>query len=170
MLEPEWKRLGGLFLQEQGQLGAVWIAHDTETDCVHLYDACVFANEVLAVISEGLNARGKFPLAWCKKDKEFVDKLKERGCRTSYEPVIDMVEVTSRDIQERMRTGRFKVDARLAEWKEEFRTYYKSDAEIPTSGYPLMTATRIAMSDLKKARRVSPKKKRKETYPKVAMI
>ena len=68
-----------------------------------------------------------------------------------------MTEVLSRNISERMRTGRWKVDERLADWLDEYRSFFREDAKVPTSSHPLMTATRHAMSqiDYAKAQRTS---------------
>jgi hypothetical protein len=168
MIDPLWKRIAGLHMQDEGEIGVVWLAHDKETDCVHLYDACMFRKEVLPVICEGLNARGRWiPIAW--QDKAISTKLSERGSRMLHDPEDDMVEMTSRDIQERMRSGRFKVDKRLGEWLEEFRTYYQENAQIP-KGFPLMTATRFAVANLKRARRQSAKKRNVKNYPRVAIL
>src|SRR3546814_4945820 len=114
-----------------------------------MYDCCVFRREVLAVIAEGLNARGRWiPVAWESALKDMADKLLDRGCNVLPEPVKDtdaLAEVTSRDIEERMRSGRFKVDKRLAEWLDEFRAFSRRDAKVPRTGYPLMSATRHAV-------------------------
>lgn len=169
MIAPEFKRICGIHMQEQGEIGAVWLAHDKTTDIVHLYDACKFRNEVWPVICEGFNARGRWiPVAWAQE--EVSSELSKRGVKTLYEPIKDIPEMVSRDIQERMRTGRFKVDKRLGEWLEEFKTFFKEDSKVPVSGFPLMTATRVAMSDLKKAKRQAAPKKRQANYPKVAIL
>lgn len=170
MISPEFKRICGIHMQEQGELGAVWLAHDKTTDVVHLYDACLFRNEVWPVIAEGMSARGRWiPVAW-EKGQDVSKSLLERGIRMLHDPVQDIPEMVSRDIQERMRTGRFKVDKRLGEWLEEFKTFYKEDSKVPVSGFPLMTATRVAMADLKKAKRQAAPRKRQVNYPKVAIL
>lgn len=170
MIAPEYKRICGIHMQEQGEIGAVWMAHDKETDRIHLYDACVFKNEVLAVIAEGLNARGRWiPIAWTNDDKDLADQLLKRGCTTLYEPAQEVTEMTSRDIDERMRSKRFKVEPRLGEWLEEFKAFYKEGSQVP-KGFPLMTATRIAVADLRKAKRQASKSKSQKNYPQVAMI
>ena len=155
-------------MQDEGEIGVVWLAHDKETDSIHLYDACIFRKEVFPVICEGINARGRWiPIAW--QNKEISSKLLDRGYRMLYKPEDDMAEMTSREIQERMRSGRFKVDKRLGEWLEEFRTYYQEGAQIP-KGFPLMTATRFAVGNLKRAKRQSAKKRNTRNYPRVAIL
>lgn len=155
-------------MQDEGEIGVVWLAHDKMADCIHLYDACIFRKEVLAVICEGINARGRWiPIAW--QDKEISSKLLDRGNRMLYKPDDDMPEMTSREIQERMRSGRFKVDKRLGEWTEEFRIYYQEKAQIP-KGFPLMTATRFAVGNLKYAKRQAAKRSKTKNYPRMAII
>lgn len=174
MLDSSWRRIAGIHVLEDGTTAAVWMAHDKNTDTIHLYDACLFKNEVLAVISEGLVARGRWiPVAWPKEAKELSDKLLDRGCNMLPESADDsapMAEVNSLDIQERMRSSRFKVDKRLKNWLDEFSTFYRDEAKVPRGSHPLMSATRHAVASLPFARRQNAKGKKISTYPKVAMI
>lgn len=155
MIEPHWKRIAGIDSQEDGTIGAVWLAHDTTSDYLHIYDSCVFKREVWAVIAEGMNARGRMiPIAWKKKDKDMSDTLKEKGCRVIFEPTKDTdEEVLSREIWERMRTGRLTVDKRLGDWRGEFQTFRRDKNKIP-EGFPLMAATRHAIAMLRYAKRL----------------
>lgn len=172
MIDPLWRRIAGIHMQDEGEIGAVWMAHDRTTDCIHMYDACIFRKEVLPVISEGLNARGRWiPIAW-QDDKSMAamsTELSKRGCKMMYDPVDDMPDMISREIEERMRSGRFKVDKRLGEWLEEYRTYYQAHSKIP-EGFPLMTATRFAVGNLKRAKRQISKLKKTTNYPKLAIL
>ena len=174
MIDPLWKRIAGIHVLDEGLIGAVWMAHDKQTDIVHLYDACVFKLEVLAVIAEGLNARGRWiPIAWEKGSKEVAEKLLDRGCNTIPEPIADspaLAEMTSRDIWERMRSGRFKVDKRLKVWTDEYTNYYRDESQIPTGAYPLMNATRYAVGSLPFARKQSSSKTKTNNAPKLAII
>ena len=148
MIPENWRRIAAIHQQSDGMVAAVWLAVDRDADVVHLYDCCLFKREVLAVIAEGLNARGKgVPVAWCEDAKILAEKLDERGCNMLSDGVKDtlpMAEVTARDIWERMRTGRFRVDKRNAEWLDEYRTYFRKDAGIPLEGSPLMKIGRAS--------------------------
>lgn len=174
MIQPEWRRIAGFHSLKDGNSAAVWIAHDKAADTLRLYDACLFQREVFAVIAEGLIARGRWiPIAWHKECQEIADKLLERGCNMLPEPSLDseeMAEVTSLDIQERMRTSRFKVDKRLQNWLDEFRSFYRDDSQVPRTSHPLMSATRHAVSQMDYARRQVPKKHQTIKHYKVAMI
>jgi len=176
MIQSNWYRICGLHIQNEGEMAAVWLAHDRDTDTVHLYDACLFKREVLAVIAEGLNARAKWiPIAWSAEAKDLADSLIQRGCNMMPEGVKEsdtMIEIVSRDIAERQRTGRFKVDKRLKEWEDEFKTFYRQEAKVPKEGYPLMSATRLVMNPevLPYAKRQSTSRRHSVNYPKVATI
>lgn len=164
MIDPTWKRIAGLHVESEGNIGVVWIANDPLSDVAHLYDCAIFRREVLAVIGEGIGARGKWiPVSWNKKASDFSEKLLDRGCNMLPEPCTDseaMIEVVSREIWQRMRTSRFRVDKTAAEWLDEYRTFYRDDSQVPTEGYPLMAATRhaIEMMPYARAQRIGGKK------------
>jgi hypothetical protein len=174
MIETGWKRIAGMHCQEGGDIAMVWIAHDKEADGLHVYDCCVFRREVLAVIAEGLNTRGRWiPIAWEETGKDIADKLLDRGCNLLAEPskkTPSLAEVVSRDIKERMLTGRFKVDSRLAEWKDEYTNFIREEGQVPLKSHPLMSATRHAVADIDYARRQGRKGVKEVNYPKVALI
>lgn len=174
MIDPRWRRIAGLHVQDEGTLAAVWIARDHETDTLHLYDCARFSREVLAVIGEGLNARGRWiPIAWEKSAEEMSKKLLDRGCNMLPDPIKEtdaVAEVVSRDIWERMRTGRFKVDRRLAEWLDEYRNFYREDSQVPRTSHPLMSATRHAVSQLDYARRQAQRGEKQTNFPNVTIV
>jgi len=75
MIDNTWKRLAAFHVQDEGKIGAIWLAMDPTLDQMHLYDACVFEREVLAVIAEGFNCRGRWiPVAFREKDKDTANK------------------------------------------------------------------------------------------------
>ena len=172
MILPEWKRIAGIQVQGDGCIGCVWAAIDPDTDTIHLYDACVYRREVLAVIGEGLNARGRWiPVVW--SDKDMADKLLEYGCNMipeEYKETDASAEVISRDVWERMRSGRFKVDKRLGEWLEEYKTFNREGQKVPKDTHPLMTATRFIVGMRSYARRQGPKRGVTVNFPKVAIL
>lgn len=157
MIESFWPKVAGIHVLDTGAISCVWLAHDKDADCLHLYDAHTFEREVLAVIADGIKARGKWiPIAWEKEAKEIADKLLDRGCNMIPEEMKNtdpIAEVVSREIEERMRSGRFKVRDNLASWLDEFRTFYRQESKVPTDTHPLMAATRYAVAMLSYARR-----------------
>jgi hypothetical protein len=174
MIDPAWRRIAGIHAMNDGEIGAVWLAHDTIADVTHLYDAALFKREVLAVVGEGISARGRWiPLAWHKDAKEFADKLLERGINVLPEPCSgnqSMAEVISREIWQRMRTSRFRVAAGVAEWLEEFRTFYRDGAKVPLDSHPLMAATRHAIEMLAYARPEQMPGSKRPNHPKIRVI
>ncbi|BAQ16922.1 putative DNA packaging protein GP2 [Methyloceanibacter caenitepidi] len=150
------------------------MAQDRDSDVLHLYDCAKFRGEQLAVIAEGLNARGRgVGISWEASAQEVADKLLDRGCNLLKEPVKDtpmLADMTSREILGRMRTGRFKVDKRLAEWLDEFKTFFREEAQVPLVGHPLMTATRHAVARLEYAAAITSLSAHKIAYPKVPIV
>lgn len=174
MIDQTFKRIAAIHCQDGGDISAVWLALDPLTDTIHLYDACIFQREVLAVIAEGMNARGRWiPIAWTKDDKEVSTKLLDRGCNMTHEPAEDsdtIAEMASRDIWERMRSHRFKVDKRLKNWLDEFNSFNRDGQKIPLKNFPLMSATRHAINRLDYAKRQITIKSKVKNYPKVAIV
>lgn len=173
-IKADWRRIAGLHVQENGTEAVVWVAHDKETDTVHVYDCAMFGREVLAVVAEGIAARGRWvPVAWHKEAKEIASKLLDRHVPMLPEPVDSSqqaIEAASLEIWERMRSARFKVDKRLGSWLEEFRTYYRQDSKVPKDSHPLMAATRHAISMLDYAKRQAPPRPQQmKNFAKVAI-
>jgi hypothetical protein len=173
-MSSEWRRIAGIHVEDEGRVAAVWLGLDKISDVVTMYDCCKFNAEVPAVIAEGLNARGRWiPIAWESKAEDFVKTMLNRGCNTLPESVKEspaLAQMASREIQERMRTGRFKVDRRLAEWIQEFEVFGKDAGQIPTTGFPLMAATRHAMGQLAYARRLQTAKQKPAQAARFAII
>ena len=174
MIPDEWGRVAGIKFLESGTAGAVWLAFNRLADTIHVYDACMFKREVMAVIAEGMNARGRsVPVAWEKPTENLKIALVDRGCHMLYDPVEEtqeMAEVVSRELWSRMRSGRFRVDKRLAEWLDEFKTYQRKDGLVALQTHPLMSATRFAMMMLSKAKAPAQKNLKRKTYPTIAIV
>lgn len=168
MISNEWKRICGLHIAKDGTMAGVWLAHDTDTDTVHLWDAANFDNEVPVVIAEGLNARGRdAPVAWRKKKKTLANQLKERGCNMLHDPVDEeVVDTVAREIRERIRTSRFKVDKRLKNWQEE---YVKFQRDGDSDEFPLMAATINAVAMLDRARGKPKRRRQQQRYPQMSI-
>lgn len=151
----------------------VWLALDPVTSVVHCYDAAVLRDEVFAVISEAIGARGRnVPIAYSKKDQAFADKLRENGLNTIPEACAEdssLAEVLSRDLEQRMRASQFRVDKRVGEWLSEFNKYYRRDTKLP-DGFPLMAATRHAIEKLSWARPERLPGVKRQNAPRLAIV
>lgn len=156
-------------------MGCVWLAHDPLSSVVHCYDAAIIRNDAFAVIAEGIGARGKWiPLAWHKDAEPFTKKLlDEYGINVLPDPCADkqsVAETISREIWSRMRSSRFRVDQRVGEWLNEYRSFFRDQSKIPQSGFPLMAATRHAIEMLNYAKPQAMPGSKKMNYPKLALI
>lgn len=173
MIEDDWKRIAGLHVTEAGDIAVVWMAFDKDADTIHLYDSAIFRRLPPAVISEGITARGRWiPIAWEQKAKPTSDMLTERGCNM-IEPLKEddaSAEIRSNEIRERMLTKRFKVARTLAEWSDEYKTFFRTETTVPRDSHPLMAATRFAVAQLSWARRLRAKGKKLTNHPRIAMI
>lgn len=174
MIEPTWNRISAIHLEDDGTVGAVWLALDTVTSVLHIYDAAVFKQEVEVVIREGIACRGRrIPLAWRKQDKPMAEQLLEHGINVLHDPCGDTqayAEVISREIWSRLRTGRLRVDKTVAEWLREYKNYYKDRGQVPLAGFPLMAATRHAIEMLNWAQPEHMPGSRRLNHPKVAIV
>jgi hypothetical protein len=174
MIENGWRCIAGVHFQPEGGGAAVWLAHDKDADVLHLWDCALYPREPPIIIATALNAHGRWiPIAWEASSKELIDRLLDRGCNTLVEPSKQtpvLAEAISREIKERMITGRFRVDKRLAEWKDEYASFYRQDAQVPLKSHPLMSATRYAVTDLSYARRQGRRGKPETNYPRISII
>lgn len=173
-MDESWRRIAGMHVSKNGDIALAWVALDPVADQVHLYDCCTFKREVLVVIAEGINCRGRWvPVAYEKSGEAVAEELLDKGCRMLPEPIVEteaMAEVFSRDIWERMRTNRFKVNKRLGDWLDEYKRFFREDGDVPTEGFPLMSATRHAISQLNFARRRKKAGATHKNYPQVAIL
>lgn len=175
MIEPHWRRIAGIHGVPSGTLALVWMALDPDTDTIHVYDACFIKREVLPVVVEALNARGRWiPVAWPKSMKETADELLEKGVNMTHEYASDSEEATENQALEvwtRMRSGRMKVAKRLGEWLHEFNSFRRDDSKVPVDTFPMMSATRHAVALLSYAQRQAPRNHQSNrNYPKVAIV
>ena len=172
MIEPHHRRIAGMHVTKNGDIAIVWLSVEPVTGHIHIYDDAIFKAEVLAVIAEGINARGRWiPLSW--SHEEIKNSLQERGCKTLPDPASssdEMAEIVSRDLWERIRTKRISVDKRLKDWLEEAQSLERTDGKIPKDSHPLMSATRIAMQNIKSAKRQQSRRVNRKEERRVAVI
>lgn len=160
-----WPRIVGIDFGWQHPTAAVWLAHDTEADCIHVYD-CYRAPEQTPLIHAGaIKPRGAWiPVAWphdgLQHDKgsgvQLAEQYRQQGLemlpeRATFSDGSFGVEAGVTDMLDRMKTGRLKVAEHLNDWWEEFRLYHRKDGVIVKEGDDLMAATRYAMMMLRYA-------------------
>jgi hypothetical protein len=161
-----------MHVSKNGEIAIVWISIDPVSKHVHVYDCALFKTEVPAVIADSINNRGRWiPLAWAHE--EMSQSFLERGCKMLPEPTSDseeMAEIVSRDIWERMRAKRITADKRLKNWGEEANGLLREKGKIPKDSHPLMSATRIAMQNIRSAKRQQSKRVNKKQKRGIAIV
>lgn len=173
MIEPNHKRIAGMHVTKTGDIALVWMALNPISDHLHIYDACTFSyGEPMAVVVDSILNRGHWiPLAWARK--EIAELLRDKKVKTLPDPSSDseeMAEVVSREIQDRAKSKRLSYDKRLQNWANELKTLERSDGGIPRDSHPLMSATRIALQNLKSAKRLQTRNHRRQAKRSVAII
>ena len=73
------------------------------------------------------------------------------GERATHPDGSNSVEAGLLDLNQRMRTGRFRVFATLSAWWEEFRLYHRKAGKLVKERDDLMSATRYALMMLRYA-------------------
>ena len=161
-----WGRIVGLDIGWDHPTAAVWLAHDRDTDIVHVYDAYVLREETATIHAAAIKARGDWiPVAWphdgLQHDKGSGDQISElyrkQGAKMLHEHAQFQgggygVEAGIFDMLDRMRTGRLKVARHLEPWWREFRGYHRKEGVIVKDRDDLMSATRYALMMLRFAR------------------
>lgn len=149
MIEPTWKRIVGVHGEDNGTVGAVWLAYDPDTGVARVYDAAKFNDAVPVVMNEGIAARGRnIPLAWRNKDKALVSSFEEAGLNVLPDPIMEsesIREIDSRTINQMLLSSRLRVERRVGSWLKEYRDFRKQAGKVPEEGFPLMAATRHAI-------------------------
>lgn len=164
-LQREWSRIAGIDFGWDHPTGLVWLAHDRDADCVHVYD-CYRRREATPLIVAGAaRPRGEWiPIAWphdgLQHDKGSGEELAKQyrdqhlnmlQQRATFDDGKSGVEAGITMMLDRMQTGRLKVAEHLNDWWEEFRLYHRKDGIIVKEGDDLMSATRYALMMLRYA-------------------
>jgi hypothetical protein len=152
------------------------MAHDRDTDVVHIYDAYRVREATPVIHAAAIKARGAWiPVAW-PHDGLQHDKGSGTALATQYraqgltmlrdkvshapDPKQDQkegeggngVEAGLMDMLDRMQTGRLKVAAHLADWWDEFLQYHREDGKVVKENDDLMSATRYGLMMLRFAK------------------
>ena len=162
---PEyWARIAGIDIGWDHPTAVAWLAHDTDTDTIYVYDVYRLAGAVPAIHAEAIKQRGKWiPVAWPHdaliKDKgsgeAIAAQYREKGVnmlphRFENPEIVDgarynAIEPGIMEMLTRMLTGRFKVFSTCGEWFEESRMYHRKDGIIVPKNDDLMSATRYGV-------------------------
>lgn len=171
-----WPRIVGMDFGWDHPTAAVWMAHDKDTDVVHIYDAYRVKEQPVVVHAAAIKGRGTWiPVAWphdgLQHDKgtgtALAAQYRAQGLamlkdKASHAPDPKQgqkegeggngVEAGLMEMLDRMMTGRLKVAAHLHDWWEEFRLYHREDGKVVKVADDLMSATRYGLMMLRHAK------------------
>lgn len=162
-IPDHWARLCAMDFGWTHPTAAVWIAHDRDTDTVHLYDCYRKSEADVATNASAIRKRGEWiPVAWphdglqhqkgeghTLADMYRAEGLNMLGTDARFEDGRNSVEAGIMMMLDRIKTGRLKVAAHLEDWFEEFMLYHRKDGIIHKEKDDLMDATRYAIMMLR---------------------
>lgn len=163
-LPDHWPRICGIDFGMDHPFAAVWIAWDRDADIIYVYDCYSITGQLAPYHASAINARGRWiPVSWpadgLQRGKHDGEQLKEHfknqgvnvlmqsarykdgkknGGMMPKEPIVQ-------EIDERMRSGRFKVFNTLPQWFREKRMYHRDDGVIEPINDDIMSATSYAV-------------------------
>ncbi|KKL18197.1 hypothetical protein LCGC14_2477930, partial [marine sediment metagenome] len=160
-----------------------WLAHDRDQDIAYLYDCYKKADEEAVYHAEAFKARDPhdyIPVAWphdgIDRDpgtgKPLKDTYRKHGANmmrdsARYDDKIGGAqgrEPINQEIHERMKTGRFRVARHLVQFFDEKRMYHRKDGKVVAVGEDIISAVRMGMMMLRKARVYTPVRLHKPRY------
>ena len=165
-IPPHWPRIAGLDFGWDHPTAAVWLAWDRDADIVHVTDAYRLREETPLVHAAALRERGSWiPVAWpadgLQHDKgsgaPLAEQYRGHGVNMLHQHAqfpdgSTGFEAGLAEMLDRMKTGRLKVAAHLAEWWQEFRLYHRRDGRVVKEQDDLLSATRYALMMLRFAK------------------
>lgn len=154
-----WPRLWGIDPGIGHPFGAVLIIWDRDNDVIHVHHTVRIIDGLPINHWEAMRPIGAgVPVAWPKDagDREkgsgepLADQYRRLGAvmlhkHAMFEDGSVSTEAGIREMDERMRTGRFKVAAHLGDWFAEYRNYHRKGGQIVKIRDDLMSATRFAV-------------------------
>jgi len=172
-LPKHWPRLVGMDFGWDHPAAFVWIAWDRDTDTIYIYDTVRVSETLIPVQSMAVMNKGKWiPVSWPHDGYQVRDAMHGEQLAMQYRsqgvnmrPEHAMFESsqmvgerkesrisTEAGIQEmatRLAGGKMKVFSHLSDWFEEYRMYHREKGLIVKLRDDLMSATRIAIMDLR---------------------
>ena len=173
-IPPAWFKLFAIDFGIGHPFGCVLQAWDRDADVIHILDAWRVADQTPVMHAKRMKQVGaNVPVAWPQdgtareKSGETVSKLyKDEGLlmcdsHATFEDGGYGTEAGILEIDERMKTGRFKVAAHLVEWFEEYRGYHRKKGLVVKVRDDMMSATRIGVMAKRFGRQVQLGSKKK---------
>jgi phage terminase large subunit-like protein len=174
-IPAHWPRIAGLDFGWDHPSAAAWMAWDRDTDTVHVYDSHRQREATPVIHAAAIKSRGPWiPVAWphdgYQHDKggsceQLASQYRELGVNmlrdhATHPPALGELDGTGgygveaglMMMLDRMQLGQLKVAKHLNDWWEEFRLYHRKDGKIVKVGDDLLSATRIGLMMLRKAK------------------
>ncbi len=165
-IDSSWPQINGMDFGFDHPFAAVNIAWDRDADVVYVTKTYRSAQTTPPIHASAIRPWGVWvPCAWphdgYQHDKGSGDQLaqlyRDEGLRMLQEHATHDeggygVEAGITEMLVRMQTGRLKVFRTCGDWLEEFRIYHRKGGLIVKERDDLMSATRIAVMMLRKAR------------------
>ena len=157
---PEhWTKLWGIDFGIGHPFAAVLTLWDRDNDVIHVHHAYRIADALPIQHAHAIKQIGAgVPIAWPKdgadREKSSGEPLAASYRKHELRMLADhatwadggvSTEAGILEMDERMKSGRFKVAAHLSEWFEEYRFYHRKDGQIVKLKDDLLSATRIAV-------------------------
>jgi phage terminase large subunit-like protein len=164
-----WRKLWGIDPGIAHPFAAVLVLHDVDNDVIHVHHCIRMRDATPMGHCHAMRQIGAAaPVAWPKdagdREKSTGEPLAAQyrrhgalmvGTHAAWPDGSMSTEAGIAEMDERMRTGRFKVAAQLGEWFEEYRNYHRGEnLQIVKMNDDLLSATRICVMMLRHARAV----------------
>lgn len=177
-IPKSWKQIIGMDFGWDHPTAAVRLLYDESNDCIHIASAYRQSEATPLIHAAAIKPWGEWiPVAWPhdalqhdKSGEQYKKLYSDHGLSMLSEHATygdkrgNGVEEGLMDILQRMQTGRFKVDATLSQWWEEFRMYHRKDGKIVKERDDLMSATRYAVMMLRYAIPAEQAPRRRDRY------
>lgn len=161
-----WGRIVGMDIGWEHPTAAVWLAHDRDTDTVHVYDCYRASHQTAIVNAAAIKARGDWiPVAWPQdglqhdkgSGKQIAEQYRQQGVKmlpkpATFENGTNGVEAGVQDILERTQTHRLKIASHLQDLWEEYGLYHREKGIITKELDDLMDAMRYGIMMLRNAK------------------
>jgi len=172
-LPAYWRRLAALDFGWDHGTAVVWLAHDLDSDIVHVTDVYKVREQTPIVHAAAIKARGAWiPVAWpfdglaheSGSGKTLADLYRQQGVNmlpthATHPPLPGKKEGTSGystetgilDMLDRMQTGRLKVFSTLTAFKDEYELYHRKEGLIVKKNDDIMSAARVGVMSIRHA-------------------
>ena len=171
-IPPHWRFLWGLDFGQDHPFAAVLLAVDADTDTIYIIHEVRMKDSLTiqhAAAMKAYKGGGMIPVSWPQDGhvrKEFGNDLvplakiyRGHGLRmlshhATFPDGSNSTELGVMYMTERMTTNRFKVFSTCKLWFDEYRMYHRKDGQIVKVKDDLLSATRVAITQLRSAQPV----------------